>query len=233
MLNLEILGSSSKGNCYLIKTSKEVLILECGVNVKKILEGLNFNVSNVAGALISHEHKDHSLSANELMRKGINVYSSEGTLKSLNISGHRALKIKSLDQIEIGGFTVLPFDVQHDASEPLGFLIHHEEFGKLLFATDTFYIKYKFDKVDYYMIECNFSSEILGGNIYSGLVHPQLKRRLMRSHFSVENLKNFFLKSDLSTSKQIYLIHLSDSNSDSNLFKNDIEKLTGVPVQVC
>lgn len=233
MLNFQTLGSSSKGNCYLIRTSNEVLILECGLQFKKILQSLNFDLSKVAGCLISHEHNDHSKAINEVMSSGINVYASLGTLEALSIKGHRAFIVEAKKQFQIGGFTILPFELQHDAAEPLGFLIYHKEFGRLLFATDTFYIKYKFPELNYIAIECNYSGEILNNNIREERTNSFLKKRLLGSHFSLENVKKFFLANDLSKLKEIKLLHLSDGNSNAKQFKSQIEKLTGVPVSIC
>jgi len=53
---LEVLGSSSKGNCYILKSAKDILILEAGVNIKDIKLALNFNFRDVVGCLITHEH---------------------------------------------------------------------------------------------------------------------------------------------------------------------------------
>ena len=230
---IKVLGSSSSGNCYLIKTSKECLILECGIQFKKILNALDYKISNVAGCLISHEHADHSKSAAELAKAGIDIYSSAGTLNSLGISGHRIHPVERNKQYNIGGFVVLPFETEHDAAEPFGFLIFHLELGKLLFATDTYYIRYKFNALNYIMVECNYSKKLLDRNIKNGNLHPALRKRLLSSHFSLENVMKFLSANDLSKLKSIMLMHLSDSNSDSNLFKNEIERLTGVPVTIC
>jgi phosphoribosyl 1,2-cyclic phosphodiesterase len=232
-LDLFVIESSSKGNCYLITTSREILILECGVRYKNILNGLSFKLDNVAGCLITHEHKDHSKAVNDLMKAGINVYASAGTFEALEVVNHRAITVKSLCQFTIGRFTVLPFDTQHDAKEPLGYLIQHPDFGKLLFATDTFYIKYKFQGLNHIMVECNYSKEILDRNVQSGIVNRSLKNRVLKSHFSLQNVKEFLKANDLSQLKSIYLMHLSNDNSDADYFKSEIEKLTGLPVVIC
>ncbi|MDS2204199.1 MBL fold metallo-hydrolase, partial [Clostridioides difficile] len=39
-MKIKVLGSSSKGNCYLLQLKNETLILECGVSYKEILKGL-------------------------------------------------------------------------------------------------------------------------------------------------------------------------------------------------
>jgi phosphoribosyl 1,2-cyclic phosphodiesterase len=58
-------------------------------------------------------------------------------------------------------------------------------------------------------------------------------KRLVNSHFSLENVLEFLKANDTNKLKEIYLMHLSDKNSDAELFKNEIEKLTGVITNVC
>jgi len=229
MLNLTVLGSSSKGNCYIITAGAEKLVIECGIKYAPIMTALDFRAENVKGVLISHEHKDHSASAAKLAAKGFNLYASAGTFEALGLTGHRAHRIASEQQFTVGGFTILPFAAEHDAKEPLGFIIYHALIGKLLFATDTYYISYKFSGLNYIMVECNFSREIVQNNHLDKVV----ENRLYKSHFSLENVKKFLAANDLSKCECIYLIHLSDGNSDAKLFKSEVEKLAGIPVEIC
>ena len=98
---------------------------------------------------------------------------------------------------------------------------------KVLFATDTYYIRYKFTGLTHIIVECNYSMKILNENIASGRVPKLMKKRLMRSHFSLENVKDFLKANDLSKVEEIWLLHLSDNNSDEDLFKREIQALTG------
>ena len=44
-MKLQVLGSSSRGNCYLIETNKnERLMLDAGVNFKTVQQELNFDL---------------------------------------------------------------------------------------------------------------------------------------------------------------------------------------------
>lgn len=227
-MKLKVLGSGSTGNCYLLQNKNETLILECGLPYRTILKGLNFNLSNVAGCLVTHEHKDHSMASNVLTGKGIDVYASKGTADACELSGHRINHIESEKAIKIGKFIVLPFTVEHDAAEPLGFLIQHSEMGKLLFITDSYYCKYSFNNLDHILIECNYSNEILEQRD----MPKSLKTRIIKSHFELGNVKDFLRSTDLATVKNIMLIHLSDGNSNAAQFKEEIERLTGKPVYV-
>lgn len=232
MISIKALASSSKGNCYHITDGKTPLLLEAGIRYKDIQKGIGFRMSDIAACLITHEHLDHSKAAAEVTKAGIDIYASQGTLEALNISGHRAKPVQAMKQFEVRTWTILPFDVQHDASEPLGFLLANQRGEKLLFATDTYYIKYRFQGLTHIMIECNYSLEILNGNILAGAVPAVMKKRLLRSHFSLENVKEMLRANDLSQVQEIHLLHLSDNNSDAELFRKEIMALTGKPVYV-
>lgn len=232
-MKLKTLASGSSGNCYLLEGREETLILEAGISYKRIQDGLNYNINKVVGCLVTHGHKDHSKSIEQLNKNGIDVYASKGTIEEIGLNeGYRFKSIKNQKKIRVGGFTVLPFDTQHDAAEPLGFLIQHNEMGKLLFITDSYYCKYKFKGLDHIVVECNYKKDILNKNIDAGIIPEWLRDRITKSHFELENVKEFLKSSDLSRTKNIALIHLSSQNSDKDLFKKEIEKSTGRPVYI-
>jgi phosphoribosyl 1,2-cyclic phosphodiesterase len=231
-MRLKVLGSGSKGNCYILYSQDETLIIECGLSYKTILKGLNFSLSNVVGCLVSHEHKDHSKAIQDMSKNGIDIYTSKGTTEVCKVTGHRIKVLESEKAIKVGSFAVLPFTTQHDAAEPLGFLIHHKEIGNLLFITDSYYCQYKFQDLNHILIECNYSDEILKENLEKGLIPTSLKNRLLKSHFSLGNVKEFLKATDMKTVQNIMLIHLSDGNSNEKEFKEEIERLTGKPTYV-
>src|SRR5690625_2289943 len=137
MIEIRTLASSSAGNAYHVTDGKTALLLEAGIHYREIQKALNFRLSEVAGVLISHDHKDHCKAVPDLMRAGIDIYSSHGTFDTLNLSGHRAKVVQAKQQFTIGTWTIMPFDVQHDVAEPLGYLLANQAGDKLLFATDT------------------------------------------------------------------------------------------------
>ena len=163
------------------------------------------------------------------MKAGIDCYLSEGTVEALGIGGHRINIIQAKRQLTIGTWTILPFDTEHDAVEPVGFLLSNQDGEKLLYATDTYYIKYRFKGLTHIMLEVNYSLDILRGNVESGTVDHVLKNRTLRSHMNLENAKELLKANDLSKVKEIWLIHLSEGNSDEKRFKREIQELTGKP----
>ncbi|MBB6689941.1 MBL fold metallo-hydrolase [Cohnella xylanilytica] len=232
MIEIRSFGSSSAGNCYHISDGRTELLLEAGLRFTDIRKALEFRVSRLAGCLISHNHGDHSRAAIDLMKAGVTVYASQGTFDAMKIGGHRARVIRSKETFEVGTWTVMPFDVEHDVDEPLGFLLANQDSDKLAFLTDTYYCRYTFSGLTHLMVECNYSLRILDENIAAGRVYPAMRSRLLRSHFSLENVKDFLRANDITRLQEIHLLHLSDSNSDEALFKREIQSITGKPVYV-
>lgn len=232
MIEITSLGSSSAGNAYRITDGKTSLLLDAGLKYKEIQRGLAFRVSELAGCLVSHEHSDHTAAVKDLIRAGVDIYTSSGTADALGLDSHRVKLLQALHPVTIGTWNVLPFDTQHDAAEPFGFLLANTAGDKLLFATDTYYIKHQFTGLTHIMVECNYSIRILNENIAAGRVPAVLKHRLLRSHFSLENVKEFIRANDMRRVQEIHLLHLSDNNSDEALFKREIMALTGKQVYV-
>lgn len=231
-MQLKIIGTGSSGNCYILENEKEALIIELGLNFSKIKEALNFDLSKVVGAIISHCHLDHAKGMKQALDNGIECYSSQGTFQSLNIQHHNAKIIKSKQAFQIRNFKILPFNVHHDVNEPLGFLIDHEETGRVLFVTDTTYIDYTFPNLNNIIIEANYCEEIIKEKLGSTWQGEFLKNRILKSHMSLNTCRDTLLANDLSQVQKIVLIHLSDSNSDERKFKKVIEEATGKIVHV-
>ena len=225
-MRLTIHASGSKGNLYVLENEKESLLVEAGLTIKKIKEYLDFDFTNIKGCLISHEHGDHAKGIKGIMQLGIDIYSSKGTIDKLELEGHRIKSVKDKEQFTISSFNVLAFETQHDAAEPLGFLIQDTLTNKkFLFATDTHYIKYKFKGISQMAIECNYSEELLVQNIAEEKINSFLAERIKRSHFSLENLVEFLKANDLSELEKLYLIHLSGSNLDADLMKEKVSEV--------
>lgn len=223
-----MLASGSSGNAYFVSDGKTPLLLEAGIPFRLIKRGLNFQVCQIAGCLISHEHSDHARAAPEIMRAGIDCYMSRGTAEALKLSGHRLHIIKALNQFGIGTWAIKPFQAHHDAAEPLCFLMADQSRGKLLFATDTAYIAYRFEGLTHLMIEANYSAPLLKDNTPSS----ELRRSILQDHMSLETLIRMIRANDLSKIEEIYLLHLSDNNSNADEFKRRIQEVTGKPVYV-
>lgn len=228
-MRIKVIGTGSQGNAYLLYNEREALLLECGVNIKAIKQAIDFNLSKLVGCVMTHEHQDHSKSAVELLNAGIEVYSTAGTFKALNIAHHNAKALKSIDEFSLGGFRIKNFDVKHDAAQPSGFLIHHKECGTVLFLTDTYYCPYTFPSLNNIIIEANYSMDIIREKLDKNTF---LKNRVLQSHMNLDTCIKTLKANDLKAVNNILLIHLSDSNSNEALFKTKVSEATGANVTV-
>ncbi len=231
-MEIKVLASSSKGNCYLIKDSRSSILIECGIPWKEIQKKLNFKTAEIDSCIISHAHQDHCRAVKDVLRAGITVHTSPEAVKVLNergINSHRLLSGKPEHMFRINTFLVIPFELKHDIYN-YGYLIQGQISNKkLVYLTDTAYSEYKFKDLNYIMIECNYEGELLKNSSLNNFV----KNRIHRTHFGFDAVKDFLRANDLSKVEEILLLHLSDANSNAKLFKSEIEKLTGVPVRVC
>jgi len=110
-----------------------------------------------------------------------------------------------------------------------GFLIQNNDTKeRLLYATDTYYIKYKFNKLNYLLVECNYISEIVKENIKKNIINKSRYTRLLESHLSLENLIKFLKANDLSNTKKIVICHLSDQNSNEHQMIETITNITKI-----
>lgn len=226
-MELQILGSGSSGNCYILKPSKgKSLIIDCGVNFTAVKKALNFDYSSVAGALLTHSHGDHSKFVKHFLHVGINVYMGLECQKSLALTGFNAIGIQPLYLYKIGDFKVIAFELKHDV-KCFGFQIDHPESGRIIFITDTNFCEYTFDNVNQFIVEANFSHEILEAKFKDKVDMEFLHDRILRNHFSLRDCKNLLRSNDLKNVVNICLIHLSDSNSHEKQFIKEVFELTG------
>lgn len=215
-------GSSSAGNSYaLISNSGEILAIEAGVKFMDFKKMIDWKISDVVGCIVSHEHGDHARYIKDFMQSGIPVYTAFETQTALEvITGESTTAISPNKSCQIGSFTVVPFNVPHDTEiECYGYLIKHEEMGKLLFLTDLEYCKYDFSSqmVNHILCEANYDMQFVNRD------EPNYEHRL-RGHMSLDTALKFISTNDNPAFRNVVLIHLSDKSADSALFKQKTEE---------
>lgn len=240
-MKIEVLGTGSSGNCYKVKIGKATLLLECGLSYKVIQKKLNFKISEIDACLVTHEHMDHVKAVKDLMKAGVDCYMTKGTAEALKVNGHRLHNFyKSPDRSWQYNFKllkdliILPFEAVHDVAEPVSYFIKtRDDKESLVFVTDTAYMKYKIPACDVLMIECNYVKSVLDEKDKQGEIDVSLRNRIVKNHMSLETLVEALKAADLSRTKKIYVLHLSDLNSDEELIKKTIQETTGIEVVVC
>lgn len=232
-MKLKCLGSGSSGNCYLLTADNgETLIIECGIPFREVKKSLDWKLQGVIGCLVSHRHQDHSKALHDVLKCGIKVLSIDDVFVSQNVKNRAFCKtIEPMHGYIVGGFKVFVLNMAHDVP-CVGFIIDHEEMGRLFFATDTMMVEYRLPNLNHILIEANYADEILQENIDNGIVPAAMRERLLRSHMELQTCKATLAANDLSGVNEIVLLHLSGNNSDPKDFARQVEEATGKPVYV-
>jgi phosphoribosyl 1,2-cyclic phosphodiesterase len=231
-MEIKVIGSGSSGNAYRVSDGKTTILLDCGLIPAKIQQGCDFKLSDISGALISHQHGDHTNSCKGLERYGMEFYGSKDCFDALGLTSFQYHAIDPLQPFRIGTFDVMAFDVHHDVRN-YGYYIHSIQMNEnLVYVTDTYYVSETFPNLNYIMFECNYSLEAVNESIAKGYIPEALKHRLLSSHMSLDHFIDMLKANDLSNVRAVYLLHLSDNNSREAEFKEAVQRAAGCPVYI-
>lgn len=229
------LASGSSGNCHLLVSGGESLLIDAGLSGKQIqqrMTDINADPAALTGILISHEHGDHIQGAGILSRRfNIPIFANEGTWTAME---HKVGKIDPKHQrifdstkpFAIGALGVTPYQLSHDAADPVGFVL---ETGKLKIgiATDLGCLPADFQDLmrhaDLVVMESNHDVNMLQVGKYP---YP-LKRRILsdQGHLSNESAANAIVQLVKHNVKSVLLAHLSRENNFPELAMSTV---TGV-----
>ncbi|MDR2513830.1 MAG: hypothetical protein LBD02_01315 [Christensenellaceae bacterium] len=223
-------ASSSRGNLYEVSDGRTRLLVECGLPLKKIHRLLDRPVTDYAACLVTHEHKDHSKAVGELLSRGVPCYMTQGTKDALGDEAAFATVVRYGKKVEIGSFSVKAFATAHDCAEPCGWLIHSTTtVERLVFATDTAFIRYRFPGLTEAAVECNYSES----QLVQSELPPQVIDRIRATHMSFEQAGRWLVSNDLIGVRKVWLLHLSDRHSQAWSFEQLIAKTTGIETEAC
>lgn len=159
---------------------------------------------------------DHAQAVEQALRSGLEVYSCKDVQSVYN----EVKVLKKGFKTHLGeGFIVQPIPLFHNV-ECIGFLIEHEEFGKLLFCTDTEKIPYKFKDVHHILVECNNDYETMIDNMCNNEQYTSASQNHMNSEDTLE-----FLKKNYNANLQnVVLLHASKANMNGVKIIEDFKK---------
>ena len=227
-MDIKILASGSSGNAYLIGDGRTRLLLDAGIPFKRIQIGCGFRTSSIDGCLVTHRHGDHAAAISKLLQRGMTVYSNA------DVAGlyPGVQSVEARREFRIGTFRILPFEAEHDVP-CYGYQVTSEETGeKLVYITDSAYVMYTFSGLTHIMIEANYAQDIIIDNVRDERVPLSLAARVMETHMSIDTLIDLLRANDMTKVRQIYLLHLSDNNSDAEAFKRQVQEETGAEVYI-
>lgn len=224
-MKIKCLGTGSQqGNCYLISTETETLILDCGIPIIEIKKGLNFDLSKVVGCVVTHSHKDHSLSAKDFENMGIPVFKPYENKEPISLNGWNG----TIQAFDLTDKDRKFMHTNADGSECpcYGFLITHPDLGRMLYITDTELVKWRFKDINHILISCNYQKKYIEDENLAKRNH------VFRGHMELETVKEFIKANNSESLQNIILCHLSNDNSNPEECKAEVEKVAKCPVYV-
>ena len=231
-IGVTVLGGGSRGNSLVIHTGDNGILIDAGFSRKETLARLalvNIPPDIIKTILITHEHGDHVKGCRLLSEElGVPVCVSHRTYDYLRGSkGEEWPEVRIFSAgstFEFGPFAISPFSVQHDAIDPVGFVIGCDG-RRIGIATDlgciNELVKLRLRDCDALVLESNYDLDMLR-NAERAL---SLKRRIMGRHGHLDNRDAVAAMEELLTSrsKALFLTHISSECNTRNL----VEKLAG------
>jgi phosphoribosyl 1,2-cyclic phosphodiesterase len=128
MTMLHVLGSGSRGNCFVLEAGGRVLLLDAGFSARELTrraEEAGVSLAAAVGIALTHEHGDHASGAWRLARQhGIPIAASDGTWSSLRQrEGVQHRRLCASAPIQLGPFQVECAGSSHDAAEPVAIAV--------------------------------------------------------------------------------------------------------------
>lgn len=240
--------------------NKELIMVDCGIPIKQIDKAIGYRVPSILACLCTHKHFDHSASHKDVTLKSIPLYAPETEPLTGDFSAFQKRYYKTVEHGKtyairgrISGkieFLSTPFRLVHcnaaDGSDCpcVGYLISDTKRGgdKILLATDTAYFGmvvqdmeggriqgHRFPPCSHYLVESNYIQQEDAIDALKG-AELSVEMRRVNSHMSAQTASAFIGRQDLSKCREIYLIHVSHSATDSDIiemvrmFKYEIAK---------
>lgn len=233
-MQIDVLGSSSLGNAYIVSDGVTSILLDAGIPYKELQVKSDFKINGVAACLLSHCHIDHSRAVKDLLKSAIDVYALFETLAILGASTHhRTHIVEPLKSFTVNTFEIMAITMHHDCP-CVGYMVYSNVTNeRLFFATDTYKITVNPQGVDYMILEINYQKEIVNRLVNDGVMEASIRARLLFSHFELSKALNWLKRIDKSRLKRIYVAHLSNGHSHQEEIKKAVIMETGVPTVIC
>ncbi len=233
MLEVHVLASGSDGNCTVIESDGEAIMIDAGVSCRKILAAMEqegVDSSMVKAILVTHEHSDHVSGVGPTARKlGIPVMCNQNTMSQFDPGKVDFVPFDSTKSFDVGHLHITPLPTSHNAIEPNAFLTQVDDKSALL-ATDTgkltFQIEAALKMADIAVIESNYDQKMLIDGPYA----PSLKRLIGsdRGHLSNIDCGNAIRRTMTDSCRQLFLAHLSKTNNIPDLARETVSEITGI-----
>lgn len=229
-------ASGSSGNCYYLGTLEQGILIDAGISARDIhknLRMMGLDFSNIMGVIITHDHADHIRAVGTLGEKvHLPIYATQQIHQGIDRNYGVSTKLRSSrryftkgEPFELCGMTINTFDVSHDSTECVGYVIDFRE-TRFLIITDcgdtsqemADYIR----TANHIVIEANHDEQMLLNGPYPTF----LKQRILspKGHQSNVVCGEMLAENFHDGIRHIFLCHLSEENNDPELAERVVKE---------
>lgn len=245
-LNFISFGSGSSGNCAYLGDGEQGILIDAGVDADTVISELRrhgIKMESIKGIILTHDHSDHVRFVYKLIRKRLHmgVYCTPRTLNGLLRRHNISNRIKDYHHpiykehpFKVGNFSITPFEVMHDGTDNVGFIITRGAHNMVV-ATDLGCISQRADhyirQANHLMIEANYDEAMLSAGSYP----EYLKGRIRSTTGHLDNAVTAKYLSQIYTPslRHIFLCHLSKDNNTPEIALHEVEQaLTAAGITV-
>jgi phosphoribosyl 1,2-cyclic phosphodiesterase len=229
MFALKYIATGSKGNCCFLTDGETNLIIDLGITLddfKSGMESIDQKVRSLDGIFITHEHGDHISGAKKVVEKyQIPSFLSKGTFDNSNMITLNQYLVNQLvpgKKTRIKSLEIMPFIVDHDVAEPIGFLFRNQLGEKLVFVADCGSFDFKID-ADFYAVELNYMKDVIEYRNAEGKMHEALYKRISGDYGHVEMQQTIDFALEHPNAEYVFH-HLSYTNIDHHELENKLDE---------
>jgi len=244
-VEFQILGSSSGGNCALLRTGHTKVLVDVGFSAKRIgclLEAAGESLDAIDAVFLTHEHSDHAQGIRGLAKRAdLPVFANRDTADAVQAKLCKQVHwqvFQTGTDFVFRDLKVRSFSLPHDAYDPVGYTFAWGEEGDLFapprslaWVTDLGYVpehvKEHIRRVQTLVIEANYDEDLLERDERRPWA---TKQRIRGRHGHLSNNAAFELIQELSQHsilEKVYLAHLSKDCNSVNLVREKFASLNG------
>jgi phosphoribosyl 1,2-cyclic phosphodiesterase len=236
VMRFAVLGSGSGGNAAIVESGGVRVMIDAGLSAKQLtvrLERLGIDPATLDGILLTHEHGDHVRGLKIFLKQNaVPVFTTPATARVVRETGIEGAtwKVFEAGQVfELGGISVESFAIQHDAVDPVGFVIGQNS-RRLGFLSDAGFVTRsmtsKLCGLAGIFVEANYDEDLLEADTKRPW---SIKQRISSRHGHLSNSQVTELIREIShpALSQVVLGHLSSDCNTPTLITTQLRHCLG------
>ena len=232
MLEVHLLASGSDGNCTVIESDGEAIMIDAGISCRRIMSLLDvagIDKDVIKAILVTHEHTDHISGAGATARKlDVPIMTNVATFDASRFGNVKYVPVDPASSFNVGDMRITPLPTSHDPVDPCCYFTETDH-GNVLLATDTgklnFQIEHALSLADIAILESNYDPEMLTNGPYPAMLKKRIRGEL--GHLSNYDCANAVSR-HLQNGAQLFLAHLSKTNNLPDVARQTVADVTGI-----